>query len=29
VLFNRTPHGLALTPDGAALLPQALEVAWQ
>ena len=23
VLFNRTPHGLTLTPDGAALLPQA------
>jgi DNA-binding transcriptional LysR family regulator len=23
VLFTRTPHGLALTPDGAALLPQA------
>ena len=22
-LFNRTPHGLTLTPDGAALLPQA------
>src|SRR5262245_58705406 len=22
-LFTRTPHGLALTPDGAALLPQA------
>jgi DNA-binding transcriptional LysR family regulator len=29
VLFNRTPRGLALTPDGAALLPQALEVAWR
>jgi DNA-binding transcriptional LysR family regulator len=23
ILFTRTPHGLALTPDGAALLPQA------
>ena len=25
-LFTRTPHGLALTPDGAALLPQAEKV---